>query len=87
MRSRSDPNILVRLLEATGGGGATKAEILAKLPYLSSSQLRRIGAELVDKGYLWPDPNDNDRYVTTHRGYVYLKRLRKGTVSTKRVSS
>ena len=86
MRSRSDPNILVRVLEATGVG-ATKAEILAKLPSLSSSQLRRIGAELSDKGYWRPDPNDNNHYVTTHRGYVYLNRLRKGTVSTKRVSS
>ena len=86
MRSRSDPSILVRVLEATGEG-ATKAEMLAKLPSLSSSQLRRIGAELADKGYMRPDPNDNDRYVTTHRGYVYLKRLRRGAVSTKRISS
>ncbi len=86
MRSRSDPNILVRVLEAARKG-ATKAEILAKLPSLSSSQLRRIGAELSDKGYWRPDPNDNNRYVTTHRGYVYLNRLRKGMVSTKRISS
>ena len=86
MRSRGNPNILVRVLEATGEG-ATKAEILAKLPYLSSSQLRRIGAELADKGYLRPDPNDNDRYVTTHRGYVFLNSLRKGAVSIKRISS
>ncbi len=86
MRSRSDPNILVRVLEGTTKG-ATKAEILSKLPSLSSSQLRRIGAELSDKGYWRPDPNDNNRYVTTHRGYVYLNRLRKGTVSTKRVSA
>jgi predicted transcriptional regulator len=78
--------MLVRILEATRKG-ATKAEILTKLPSLSSSQLRRIGAELADKGYLRLDPNDNDRYVTTHRGYVYLNRLRKGTVSTKRISS
>ncbi len=86
MRSRSDPDILVKVLEATGIG-ATKAELLAKLPSLSSSQLRRIGAELSDKGYWRPDPNDNNRYVTTHRGYVYLNRLRKGMVFTKRVSS
>jgi predicted transcriptional regulator len=86
MRSKSDPIILVRALEATREG-ATKAEILAKLPFLSSSQLRRIGAELADKGYLQPDPNDNNRYVTTHRGYVYLNSLRKGTVSTKTLSS
>lgn len=86
MRSRSDPTMLVRVLEATGKG-ATKAEILTKLPSLSSSQLRRISAELADKGYLRLDPNDNNRYVTTHRGYVYLNRLRKGTVSTKRISS
>jgi predicted transcriptional regulator len=86
MRSRSNPNILVGVLEATEEG-ATKAEILAKLPSLSSSQLRRIGAELADKGYLRPDPNDKNRYVTTHRGYVFLNRLRKGTVSTKRISS
>ena len=69
MRSRSDPTMLVRVLEATGKG-ATKAEILTKLPSLSSSQLRRISAELADKGYLRLDPNDNNRYVTTHRGYV-----------------
>jgi hypothetical protein len=86
MRSRSDPNILVRVLEATREG-ATKAEILAKLPSLSSSQLRKIGAELADKGYLRPDPNHKNRYVTSHRGYVYLNRLRKGTVSTKKISS
>lgn len=78
--------MLVRVLEATVKG-ATKAEILTKLPSLSSSQLRRIGAELADKGYLRLDPNDNNRYVTTHRGYVYLNRLRKGTVSRKRISS
>ena len=78
--------MLVRVLEATVKG-ATKAEILTKLPSLSSSQLRRISAELADKGYLRLDPNDNNRYVTTHRGYVYLNRLRKGTVSTKRISS
>ena len=69
MRSRSDPTMLVRVLEATVKG-ATKAEILTKLPSLSSSQLRRISAELADKGYLRLDPNDNNRYVTTHRGYV-----------------
>lgn len=86
MRSRSDPTMLVRVLEATGKG-ATKAEILIELPSLSSSQLRRISAELADKGYLRLDPNDNNRYVTTHRGYVYLNRLRKGTVSRKRISS
>jgi DNA-binding IclR family transcriptional regulator len=78
--------MLVRVLEATGKG-ATKAEILTKLPSLPSSQLRRISAELADKGYLRLDPNDNNRYVTTHRGYVYLNRLRKGTVSRKRISS
>jgi predicted transcriptional regulator len=86
MRSRSDPDILVKVLEATRLG-ATKAEVLARLPSLSSSQLRRIGAELSDKRYWRPDPNDKNRYVTTHRGYEYLNRLRKGTVSTKRISS
>ena len=82
MRSRSDPDILVRVLEAAREG-ATKAEILARLPSLSSSQLRRIGAELADKGYFRLDPNDNNHYVTTHRGYVYLNRLRKRKVSEK----
>ena len=86
MLSRSDPDTLVRVLEAAGEG-ATKAEILSSLPSLSSSLLRRIGAELADKGYFRLDPNDNNRYVTTHRGYVYLNRSRKGTVPPKRISS
>lgn len=86
MRSRSDPDIVVRVLETTRVG-ATKAEILAKLPSITSSQLRRISAELTDKGYLRPDPNDNNRYVTTHRGYVYLNSFRKGTNISKRISS
>jgi len=77
MRSRSDPDILVRVLETTEAG-ATKAEILAKLSFLSSSQLRRISAELADKRYLQLDPNENNRYITTHKGHVYLTRVRKG---------
>jgi predicted transcriptional regulator len=75
MRSRSDPNIVFRILETTRVG-ATKAEILAKLPSLTSSQLRRISAELIDKDYLRPDPNDNNRYVTTHRGHLFLNKFR-----------
>ena len=75
MRSRSDPNIVFRILETTRVG-ATKAEILAKLPSLTSSQLRRISAELVDKDYLRSDPNDNNRYVTTHRGHLFLNKFR-----------
>jgi predicted transcriptional regulator len=71
MRSRSDPDTVVRILEATYLG-ATKAEILAKLPSLTSSQLRKITAELADKDYLRSDPNDNNRYVTTHRGHLFL---------------
>jgi predicted transcriptional regulator len=75
MRSRSDPNIVFRILETTRVG-ATKAEILAKLPSLTSSQLRRISAELIDKDYLRPDPNDNNQYVTTHRGHLFLNKFR-----------
>jgi predicted transcriptional regulator len=75
MRSRSDPYIVVRILETTKTG-ATKVEILAKMPSLSSSQLRRIFAELADKDYLRPDPNDNSRYVTTHRGHIFLDKFR-----------
>lgn len=78
--------MVVRVLE-TARAGTTKAEILAKLPSLSSSQLRKIGAELTDKGYLRTDPNDNNRYVTTHKGYAYLNRRRKGAASMKRISS
>jgi uncharacterized protein (DUF433 family) len=40
MRSRTDLSIVFRILEITRVG-ATKAEILAKLPSLTSSQLRR----------------------------------------------
>jgi predicted transcriptional regulator len=72
MRSRSEPDTVVRILEATCLG-ATKAEILAKLPSLTSSQLRKITAELADKDYLRPDSNDNNRYITTHRGHLFLR--------------
>jgi predicted transcriptional regulator len=74
MKSRSDPKTIARILEATSFG-ATKAELMVKLPSLTNSQLRRIFAELVDKDYLRPDPSENGRYVTTHKGLLFLKKF------------
>ena len=64
-----------RIFEVTSVG-AIKAEILAKLPSLTTSQLRKIAAELADKDYLRPDPNDNNLYVTMHKGHIFLSKFR-----------
>jgi predicted transcriptional regulator len=77
-RSRSNRKIIVKVLEAAKAG-ATKAEIISNIPSLSSSQMRKITAELADKGYLQLDPNDDNngnRYITTHRGHLFLNKFR-----------
>jgi predicted transcriptional regulator len=49
--------------------GAAKYEIMHKLS-LSNSQLRRISAELVDKGFLqFSEPGI---FITTDKGYEFL---------------
>ena len=78
-RSRSNYKIVIKVLETAKGGGATKAEIISRIASLSSSQLRKITAELADKGYLSLDPNDDNncnRYITTHRGHRFLNKFR-----------
>ncbi len=77
-RSRSNRKIIVKILE-TAESGATKAELISMIPSLSYSQLRKITAELSDKGYLQLDPNDDNngnRYITTHRGHLFLNKFR-----------
>ena len=77
-RSRSNYKIIIEVLETTKAG-ATKAEIISMIPSLSHSQLRKITAELADKGYLRLDPNDgndSNRYITTHRGHRFLNTFR-----------
>ena len=77
-RSRSNRKIIVKILE-TAKAGATKAELISMIPSLTHSQLRKITAELSDKGYLQLDPNDDNngnRYITTHRGHLFLNKFR-----------
>lgn len=49
--------------------GATKSAIMRRLS-LSNSQLRRISAELVDKGFL--QFREPDIYITANKGYEFL---------------
>lgn len=49
--------------------GATKSAIMRRLS-LSNSQLRRISAELVDKGFL--QFREPDKYITANKGYEFL---------------
>lgn len=72
MRSRSNLRLVFRILKIAEEG-ATKAEIISNIPSLSYSQLRKIMAELTDKDYLRPDPNDNNRYITSHKGHNFLE--------------
>ena len=61
-------SVISRILEVCKEGAA-KSEITHKLS-LSHSQLRRLSAELVDKGLLqFSEPGI---YVTTDKGYEFL---------------
>jgi predicted transcriptional regulator len=61
-------SLVAKILEVCKQGAA-KSEIMHKLS-LSHSQLRRLSAELVDKGLLqFSEPGI---YVTTDKGYEFL---------------
>jgi predicted transcriptional regulator len=68
MQSDNRTSVIVQILDICKNG-ATKSAITHKLS-LSNSQLRRISAELVDKGFLqFSEPG---KYITTNKGYEFL---------------
>jgi predicted transcriptional regulator len=68
MQSDNRTGVIVQILDICKNG-VTKSVIMHKLS-LSNSQLRRISAELVDKGFLqFSEPG---KYITTHKGYEFL---------------
>jgi predicted transcriptional regulator len=69
--SRED--IIVQLLEISKNG-STKAKI-KNSSSISHTQLRKILAELVDKGLLqFVEPEQ--LYITTHKGHLFLKKMK-----------
>jgi predicted transcriptional regulator len=69
LESRED--ISVQLLELSKSG-TTKAKMKSRLS-ISNTQLRKILAELVDKGFLqFIEPQQ--QYITTHKGLKFLNR-------------
>lgn len=60
--------MIVQILDVCKDG-ATKSAIMHRLS-LSNSQLRRISAELVDKGFL--QFREPDIYITANKGYEFL---------------
>ena len=71
MAAESDrTKLMIKILEASTKG-LTKQEML-DTSGLSHQQLRGITAELADKEYLRYNESD-DSYITTDKGYVFLK--------------
>ena len=71
MSLESIEDISVQLLELSKSG-TTKAKMKSSLS-VSNTQLRKILAELVDKGFLQViEPQQ--QYITTHKGLNFLHR-------------
>jgi predicted transcriptional regulator len=71
MSLESKEDISVQLLELSKSG-TTKAKMKSRLS-ISNTQLRKILAELVDKGFLqFIEPQQ--QYITTHKGLKFLNR-------------
>ena len=68
MQSDNRTSVIVQILDICKNG-AKKSVIMHKLS-LSNSQLRRISAELVGKGFL--QFSESGIYITTHKGYEFL---------------
>ena len=66
--------IMSQILEISKHG-ATETKLVDNLP-LTSRRLRRIVAELVDRGFL-QFIGSQEAYITTHRGYIFLDKLKK----------
>jgi predicted transcriptional regulator len=66
--------IMAKILEASKHG-ATKTQ-LTHVISISYRRLRRIMAELVDRRFL-RFLASQEIYITTHRGYIFLDKLKK----------
>jgi predicted transcriptional regulator len=65
---------IVQLLKLSKNG-TTKAKMKNSLS-ISPTELRKILAELVDKGFLqFIEPQQ--LYITTHKGHLFLKKIKK----------
>lgn len=73
MNSLKD-EMFIQILEVTKEG-ATKKQIMDKIPGLSPSQLRKYTAELADKNLIHYDEGAG-RYITTDRGIKYVNSKR-----------
>ena len=69
MGAQTRESMLAKILELSKNG-ATMAELTRDLS-MTSRQLRRTMAELVDRGLLRLT-FANQGYITTHRGYIFL---------------
>jgi predicted transcriptional regulator len=66
-------DIIVQLLKMSKNG-STKAKMKNSIS-ISHTQLRKILAELVDKGLLrFVEPEQ--LYITTHKGHLFLKKMK-----------
>ena len=79
MQSDNRTSVIVQILDICKNG-AKKSVIMHKLS-LSNSQLRRISAELVDKGFL--QFSESGIYITTHKGYEFSGLIAKITGNSK----
>lgn len=70
MRNRTDKNDIYTSILLIAKEGASKKEIADSLS-ISDPQLRRLTAELVDKGMLRQDINR--LFVTTDKGHIFLQ--------------
>ncbi len=81
MSFESREDISVQLPELSKSG-TTKSKMKSSLS-ISNTQLRKILAELVDKGFLqFIEPQQ--QYITTHKGLKFLNRKYKKTISQQR---
>ena len=64
-------DLIVRILEISKEG-ITKSKIFESLSYVSESSANRILAYMVDTRLL-QFTEANLQYITTHKGYTYLK--------------
>jgi predicted transcriptional regulator len=81
MTAESERTKLMRRILEASVKGLTKQEML-DTSGLSYQQLRDITAELADKEFLRYNESD-DSYMTTDKGYIFLKDVRNGATKEK----
>jgi predicted transcriptional regulator len=72
MALKDREEVIASLLEVTKNG-ATKAKMRSTIS-VAPTQLRKILAELMDKGFLH-FVETQQLYITTHKGYLFLNTL------------